>query len=114
MVDFPWDKAWNHIIAVSWPHSSGDQERSQNSPVSVTHKGFDVQIHRDIFGWSKGNTNTAREILGTGVDHMALSFKYALSKDQHSTDDCVLATGRKCSSQIKSCPLATNHHCFQN
>jgi len=71
---------------------------TQNSPVSVTHKGFDVQIHRDIFGWSKRNANTAGEVLETGVDHVALSFKDAFSKDQHSTDDCVLATGRKSSS----------------
>lgn len=64
-------------------------------PALVSHKGLDVQIHWNILGWGEGNFNDTREILKTGVDHVALAFKDSFCKDEHCTDDGVLEKRRK-------------------
>lgn len=56
-------------------------------PGLSSNEGFDVQIHWDVFWGHDGDTDTAREVLGAGMDHVALTFKYSLSKDEHSADD---------------------------
>lgn len=56
-------------------------------PAFASHKSFDVQIHRDVFGRDDGDAHTAGQILGAGVHHMTLAFEDALGENQHGPDD---------------------------
>lgn len=56
-------------------------------PALASHKGFDVQVYRDVFRRDDGDAHTARQILGAWVHHVTLAFEDALGEDQHSPDD---------------------------
>lgn len=56
-------------------------------PKFSSNKGFNVQIYWYIFWGDNGDSDTARQVLGAGMDNMTLSFKYPLCKDEHCTDN---------------------------
>lgn len=67
----------------------------KGSPASVTHEGFQVQIHRDIFGRCNWDADGAGEVVNAGVDHVAFPEKNALCKNQYRSDDGVCREERK-------------------
>lgn len=58
-----------------------------HSPSFPSNKGFDVQIYWNIFRGDDGDSDTARQVLGAGVDNVTLPLKYALCEDEHCTDN---------------------------
>lgn len=56
-------------------------------PNFPSNEGFDVQIYWYIFRGDNGDSDTAWQVLGTGVNNVALSLKYPLCEDEHCTDN---------------------------
>ncbi len=56
-------------------------------PNFPSNKSLDVQIYWYVFWGDDGDSDTARQVLGAGVDDVALPLKYPLCKDEHCTDD---------------------------
>lgn len=56
-------------------------------PNFPSNKGFDVQIYWYIFRGDNGDPDTAWQILGTGVNNVALPLKYPLCENEHCTDN---------------------------
>ena len=46
-----------------------------------------MKVDGDVFGGDDRNPDAARQVLGAGVDHVALALKDALGKYQHCPDD---------------------------
>ena len=46
-----------------------------------------MQIYWYVFWGDDGDSDTARQVLGAGVDDMALTFKYSLCEDEHCADN---------------------------
>lgn len=67
----------------------------KGSPASVTHKGFQVQIHRHIFGRRNWDADGAGKVVNAGMYHMAFTQKNALCKNQYCSDDGVCREERK-------------------
>lgn len=56
-------------------------------PNFPSNKGFNVQIYWYIFWGDNGDSDTAGQVLGTGVDNVALPLKYPLCEYEHCTDN---------------------------
>lgn len=60
---------------------------------SVTHEGFQVQIHRDVFGRCNWYPDGAGKVVSAGVDHVAFTRKNSLCKNEYCPDDCIIGSG---------------------
>lgn len=56
-------------------------------PYFPSNEGFDVQVNWYIFRRDDGDLDTAWQVLGTGMDNVALPFKYPLCEDKHCADN---------------------------
>lgn len=71
----------------------------EGSPAPVTHEGFQVQVHGDVFGRCDGDADGAGKVVNAGVHHVAFTCKNALRKNQHRSDDGVCREERRQQSQ---------------
>lgn len=53
--------------------SSANKRTCRGSPASVPHEGFQVQIHRDIFGRCDRDADGAGKAVNAGVYHVAFT-----------------------------------------
>lgn len=64
----------------------GCDEVTRAAPLFAPDEGLDVQVHRYVLRGYDGDSDAARQVVGAGVNHVALAFEDPLREDEHGPD----------------------------
>lgn len=76
-----------HPVNIIQDHKHLLNSHTHTGPKLSSDEGFDVQIYWYVFRGDDRDSDTARQVLGTGMNNVALPLKYPLCEDEHRSYD---------------------------